>query len=925
MSSSDIQWLRFGIAGLVAAQSMVLGLAINLSPPQGLARTVTHTLLGFGAVVVFALVGGPVCREAWAQARARRFGMEQLFLIGILGAFFASLVTTFTGQGSVYYEVVTILLAIYTFGRIIGDNRRAAAWEAAKTLEKEFSQCDRLTAEGRIERVAVAVVQPGDRFRVTPGEGISLDGRVVRGVAFVRQTPLTGEAFPVVKRPGDKVWAGSHVLDSALEIESDTDGTQRQLDRLLQSVADARQRPTHWQAEADRLVGWFLPTILLLALGTFAFWTHHSGWAAGLFNGLAVILVACPCALGLATPIAIWSALNSLATRGIVAASGDFIEKLAAVDTVVFDKTGTLSDEELHLVDFITAPGLDRAQLQKEIGAVQSQSRHPLARAFYGWAGTDSLAIEKLETLPGIGVTALIDHHTLAIGNASLLHAEDEPIARDLRAALLTGTPRRASHEVFIQRDGTLVALALLQEKLRETTQVTLERLASIGVAQEVMTGDRAESVAHLGLPPSRTGLSAEQKAELVADLQRAGRRVLFVGDGINDSPAMAQAHASIALAAGAGLAREAAGAQLYGNDLTAVPAALVMARRVRDALRGNILFAITYNLIGVALCLAGLLHPILAAILMLFSSISVTWRALRLEQLLRSLNERDATEAWEELSRGSVTLHPAALTPDLDLSCSRSRWLRRAQAAWPGLFGNKDSQQLTAWFFAISLIAQGPLIAYLAQLSLSTTITLTVAATLAGVLTLRFWSRWQSLNGQMTLAMLSAGSLGMLLGWWIDAGMQPIVAAASHSCCHTASGPWWQPLAPWTGMNLGMILASLPAMVLVRDRQIPLLDSLRNRWIHALWGTVGMWLGMALSGYVMAWFPKLEPQPQFFLSFAAMTLGMLLGMFAACALWRFLVLRHTLRTFSSGVSVAESSVTLVPSIKRGTPQGRGV
>lgn len=877
MSSSDIQWLRFGIAGLVSAQSMVLGLAINLSPPQGLARTVTHTVLAFGAVVVFALVGGPVCREAWAQARARRFGMEQLFLIGILSAFFASLVTTFTGQGSVYYEVVTILLAIYTFGRIIGDNRRAAAWEAAKTLEKEFSQCDRLTADGRIERVAVSLVQPGDRFRVTPGEGISLDGRVVRGVAFVRQTPLTGEAFPVVKRPGDKVWAGSHVLDSTLEIESDTDGTQRQLDRLLQSVAEARQRPTHWQAEADRLVGWFLPTILLLAFGTFAFWTHHSGWAVGLFNGLAVILVACPCALGLATPIAIWSALNALATRGIVAASGDFIEKLATIDMVVFDKTGTLSDEELHLVDFITAPGLDRAALQQEISVVQAQSRHPLARAFHGWTGNDSLRVEKLETLPGIGVSALVGNHTLAIGNVSLLRPEDEAIARDLRAALLTSSPHRASHEVFVERNGTLVALALLQEKLRDTTQVTLDRLASIGVAQEVMTGDRAESVAHLGLPPSRTGLSAEQKAGLVADLQRAGHRVLFVGDGINDSPAMAQAHASIALAAGAGLAREAAGAQLYGSDLTAVPAALVMARRVRDALRGNIVFAITYNLIGVALCMAGLLHPILAAILMLFSSISVTWRALRLEQLLRSLNERDATEAWEELSRGSVI---------------------KTESSSP-VSPTERSVALTAWFFALSFMAQGPLIAHIAQLSFPTALALTVAAILAGVLTLRFWSRCHSLNGQMTVAMLSAGSLGMLLGWWFDTGFQPVVAA-SHSCCHTASGPWWQPLAPWTGMNLGMILASLPAMVLVRDRKIPLLDSIRNRWIHALWGTVGMWLGMALSGYVMAWFPKLEPQPQFFLSFAAMTIGMLLGMFAACALWRFLVLRqHTFTTQS--------------------------
>lgn len=853
---------------------MVLGLAVNLSPPTGMARTITHVLLGLGAVIVFGLVGGPVCREAWQQTRARRFGMEQLFLIGMIGAFFASVVATATHQGSVYYEVVTLLLAIYTFGRLIGDNRRAAAWEAAKSLEKEFSQCDRLNATGQIERVPVTEIKTGDHFRVTPGEGVSLDGRIVRGIAFVRQTPLTGEAFPVVKRPGDTIWAGSHVLDNTLEIEATTAGTDRQLDRLLQTVAAARLRPSHWQAEADRLVGWFLPTILLLSLGTFAYWTVHVGWAVGLFNSLAVILVACPCALGLATPIAIWSALNSLASRGLVAASGDFIEKLAAVDTVVFDKTGTLSDEELHLVDFTTVPGLDRATLQRQIGAIQSQSRHPLARAFYGWAGNEPVTLEKVETLPGIGVSAEIvesngQRHCIQIGNASLRRDSDAAIARDLRAAFL-GDKGRASHEVFVTIDGTLAAMALLQEQLRSTTHTTFERLASIGVAQEVMTGDRAESVAHLNLPASRTGLTAEQKAELVADLQRQGRRVLFVGDGINDSPAMAQAHASIALAAGAGLARESAGAQLYGSDLTAIPTALVIAQRVRKSLHGNLLFAATYNLLGVLLAMAGWLHPIVAAILMLFSSVSVTWRALRLEQILSALKDRDTTEAWKELA-GYATLPVRAVTRD------ENRFSR------------------TAILFGACFLLQGPFIAYLAQLDRLSAFALSVAAALLGALTIRFWPRWHSsLNWQMTIAMLSLGSLGMLFGWWIEAGMLPLVAANAHSCCHAQpSAPWWQAFVPWSGMNLGMILASLPAMVLVRDRRIPLLDSLRNRWIHALWGTVGMWLGMALSGLAMRDFPLLAPRPQFFLSFAAMTIGMLLGMFAACALWRFLVVRN--------------------------------
>lgn len=889
LTSSDIQWLRFGIAGLVSAQSMILGLAINLSPPQGLARTITHTLLAVGAVAVLGLVGGPVCREAWSQLRARRFGMEQLFLLGMLGALCGSLVATFTGQGSVYYEVVTILLAIYTFGRIIGDNRRTAAWEAAKGLENEFSQCDRLTADGRSERVTVAAMQPGDRFRVTSGDGISLDGRVVRGVAFVRQTPLTGEAFPVVKRPGDTVWAGSHVLDSTLEIESTASGTERQLDRLLRSIAEARQRPTHWQAEADRLVGWFLPVILSLSAVTFAFWTWHSGWTVGLFNALAVIIVACPCALGLATPIAIWTALNAMASRGLVAASGDFIEKLAAVDTVVFDKTGTLSEEELHLVDFTTVPGLDRAALQQQIGLIQSQSKHPLARAFHGWASTptESIRVEQLETLPGIGVRARLASGnaitTITLGNATLLTESDQPVARDLRAAFLTAAPRRASHEVFVKVNDALIGIALLQEQLRSTTETAFAQLTQLGIAQEVMTGDRAESVAQLGLPPSRTGLTAEQKAQLVRDLQSSGHHLLFVGDGINDSPAMAQANASIALAAGSGLARESAAAQLYGNDLTAIPTAIAVARHVRHSLQGNLLFAATYNFLGVGFCMAGLLHPILAAVLMLLSSVTVTWRALRLEQLLH-----------DDDLRG---LRPHTPTKGCD-------------TLWQEVWRTASSKE--AVLFGVTLMAQGPLLAVLARLDRPAAIAATAVAILLGGLIIRYWSRWHSnLTWQMTVAMLSAGSLGMLLGWWADNNFQPIVAATTiHSCCaaHAGGGAWWQPFVPWTGMNLGMILASLPAMVLVRDRRFPILDSLRNRWVHALWGTLGMWLGMALSGYPMAWFPKLAPRPQFFLSFAAMTIGMLLGMFAACAIWRHFMLRQPKSPFPKNLCKSAKS-----------------
>ncbi len=601
--------MRVAFAGLVAAQSMIFGLAVNLSPPEGSTRAILHAVLALSAIAAFLLVGLPLLHTALEAARQSRIVFEQLFLAGIFGAFAASLVSTLTGTGHVYYEVVAILLAIYTFGRLLGDRRRSEAIESAQKLGQEFDTCERIGPDGRRSRIAVAEVRAGDAVLVSAGAGIPVDGVVIDGSAFVNEAALTGEPFPVVKRAGDAVCAGSHSTDGALQIR--VTRTARQLDAILARVADARQRPSHLEREADRLVAWFLPTVLAVAALVFAFWTWRSGWTAGLFNALAVVLVACPCSMGLATPIGIWSALADLAKRGIVAHDSDLVERLAAIDAAVFDKTGTLGEPALDLVDFVAAPDADRSLLLREVAALEAASRHPIAQAFREHHRGE--IARDIRMLPGIGIAGRVGEIDLQIRNSADGGAA---LASQLRQL----SP--ASHTLYILRAGALAGAALLRERLRASAVETISALEAQGIPCMVLTGDRNN--AH-GLTNLHAGLSPLEK---VARMRECARRPLFVGDGINDAPAMAEAHASLCIAGGSAVALETAMGEVH--DLREIPRAIARCRAAVRTIRQNLLFAATYNFVGIALAAAGMLHPVAAALLMLASSFTVSWRALR-------------------------------------------------------------------------------------------------------------------------------------------------------------------------------------------------------------------------------------------------------------------------------------------------------
>lgn len=843
-------WLRIGMAGLLAAQAMIFSLAVNLSPVTGTARWIIHGALALSALGVFLLAGLPILRESWDALRRGRIVFEQFFLVGIVGAFAASVHSSLTGTGSVYYEVIAVLVAIYTFGTILARQRRDSLRHSIEKIGAAFDSCERVDTAGHRERVTVDGVVTGDNVLVGAGEGVPVDGQVCEGVALVDEAALTGEPYPVVKRPGDTVMAGSRVEDSTLRIAATSNGRSRRLDTLLRSIEEARNNPGRIQREADRLVSWFLPLVMVIATLTAIGWTMHSGWITGVFNGLAVLLVACPCAMGLATPVAIWSALASLAKRGLFARSGDAIEALALIDTAVFDKTGTLSESDARIVDFVVAPGTDRAQLLQEIAAVQTGSGHPIARAFRAApSASEPLLARDIRVLPGAGIEGgLAGSVKVQIGNERIMTNSDD--AATLRRLL--ATEDQAGHEIFVRRNGTLVGLAVVRESLRDSAREAMEEMKTLGIRTIVMTGDREENAARFGFDECFSAMPPDAKLRQVEKLRTAGRKVLFIGDGINDAPAMAASAVSIAMGAGSELPRETAGLELNGQDLRVIPQSVALCRATVRAIRRNIAFAACYNIVGIGLAAAGILHPIAAALIMLVSSLTVTWRVLR-----------ETTDTALQKS--------AAQNQSLT---SRKVW---------------DFPQIERAAFAVALALQGPVIAWLGGFHGKTALGFVILFLAAGAAVL-LWSRDRAWSpaARMTMAMFSAGGLAMLAGWWADAGFAAVVREGVCLCGCAKSNMGLGLLAKFTWMDAGMFLAAMPGLFL--DTEV--FRSLSSRLWCWVAGLVGMFVGMEIGAVVLAGLPIVNASAQFFLTYASMVIGMCLGMLAGCAGARFLVAR---------------------------------
>ena len=624
-------WWQVALALVISGQAMMVSLGLNTTdePPAfgSFFYWGVHGLMLGSALLAVLLLGGPLYRNLLRSWREKRLTIESLFVVSLLGALVVSLQSTLTGSGPVYYEVVSLVVVIYTFGNSLRAN---AAREAQKILKesRESYAYAWVQAEGELRRVPLASLTVESLFVVKPGELVPVDGVVQQGRAFVSLSSINGEPLPVAVQPGDTLPAGAFSVDGLLTVR--VGSTARSIDAIFAALGQSA--PSVYQQLADQVTRWFLPVVGGIAAITFVVWTLISGVPLGITNAMSVLLVACPCALGIATPLGVQSFLYALARDGWRARSGQLVERLAQVDTVFFDKTGTLTFSNLKISKEAWLPleKLSPEEIRGMVALAEQSVNQPIALAFAAWQPLAEAGLASLRVHPGEGVSAEVSYrgatHCLFIGRKEFLLAQKIPVEQFSQVKSLEDFSAR---QIFVGVEGCAAGVVTLSEDPRPQMAQMLERLLQRGLRVEVLTGDAHPQIDFDPRVKVHAGLSPQQKAKRVADAQQAGARVLFIGDGINDALAINQAFCSVAIAEGAPLSHAAALAVVSGTGLEKLPEALATAQSSSSALRWNLQFAAIYNMIGILLASMGILHPVVASLLMLSSSVVVAWRAM--------------------------------------------------------------------------------------------------------------------------------------------------------------------------------------------------------------------------------------------------------------------------------------------------------
>jgi heavy metal translocating P-type ATPase len=609
---------------------MVVGLATNVSEMPASTERMLDLILLVVTLLVAVLVARPLMKNFWDSLKNREITFEFLFVSGIVGAMGASVASMVHGTGPIYFEIASLLMVIYALGDRIGAISKARSLEAARAWLDANPTCRIEDADGTTLDLPLSAVSEGEIALVFAGEEVPVDGTVAGGEAYLRTSQVTGESRPVVVREGDRVLAGSHVLDATLRIRVAAAAGARAIDSIADRVLRAWDRPSSWQQTANRLVRYFFPAVAAITLATFVGWTWFDSWQTGLINALAVLLVACPCAMGFAVPLAIWMTLGRFARRGLVGHSGDSVERLADVDVVVFDKTGTLTAGTEHLVDVVVDDRHARSRILEIAAAVESTSQHPIARAFQASPiipNQSQFRVIESRYVPARGVEATLEDPLTAERFEVFIGRVDPTYLGDLASRLHADGSAR---ELGICIDGALVAVAAVDEHPLEGIDELESELARLGITTALLTGDTADRAARIGIAEQRADMTPEQKAEYVDKLVERGHHVLYVGDGLNDAGGMASSHVSIAHARGSDLAVDLADLTWHGDRPAVIPAAIESARESVSLIRQNLYYAAGYNLIGIGAAAAGVLHPVAAAVIMVVSSLFVTWRTVQ-------------------------------------------------------------------------------------------------------------------------------------------------------------------------------------------------------------------------------------------------------------------------------------------------------
>ncbi len=581
--------------------------------------------------------GWPFLRGAAIRARRRSTNMDTLIAVGTLAAFSYSVWSLFRG-GDLYFDTSALIISFLLLGRYLEARAKGSASQAIRKLLEMGARDARVVREGAEVVVPAGEVVVGDLLRVRPGERIAADGEVTEGASAVDESMLSGESVPAEKEPGDRVAGGTIVADGVLLVRATAVGADTALAQIARLVARAQESRAPVQRLADRIAGIFTPVVLAMAAVTAIGWLVATGdGAKALAAAVAVLIISCPCAMGLATPAAIMVGTGRGAQLGMLIRGGEVLERSRRIDTVAFDKTGTVTEGRMRLVGVAGDPRTLERAAAAEVG-----SEHPIARAVVDGARDRGVALpaaREFRAHPGSGVRATVGDTAVAVGRRSLLEA----LGHSMPAPLAAEADRFQSEgrTVFwVGWDGEARGVLAVADELRPHAADVVRRLREQGVSVVLITGDNAATAAAVGRRAGfdrvEAGVLPGQKAAEIERLQDGGHVVAMVGDGVNDGPALAQSDLGIALGTGTDVAIEASDITLIRSDLEGVPASIDLARRTYRVIVQNLVWAFGYNAAAIPLAAFGLLNPIVAGAAMAFSSVSVVANALRLRRFGR-------------------------------------------------------------------------------------------------------------------------------------------------------------------------------------------------------------------------------------------------------------------------------------------------
>ncbi|MBZ0261042.1 MAG: heavy metal translocating P-type ATPase [Hyphomicrobiales bacterium] len=613
------------------------------------------------ATPVVLWAGWPFFVRGWQSLLTRNLNMFTLIALGTGVAWSYSVIATFApqifpdafrdmhGAVSVYFEAAAVITVLVLLGQVLelrARDRTSGAIKALLGLAPKTAR--RIGADGKDEDVSLEHIAVGDLLRVRPGEKVPVDGEITEGRSALDESMVTGESMPVTKEAGGKVIGGTLNASGALVMRAEKIGSETMLARIVQMVANAQRSRAPIQRLADQVSGWFVPTVIFVAAVAFAAWAMwgpEPRYAYGLVAAVAVLIIACPCALGLATPMSIMVGVGRGAQAGVLIRDAEALERMEKVDTIVVDKTGTLTEGKPSVTAIATVKGGDESELLRLAASVEELSEHPLAAAIVAAAQAKGIELAKVmgfDSPSGKGAIGMVERKRIAIGNGKFLgelNIATEPLAGEAEAMRRDGATA-----VFVAVNGKLAGAIGIADAVKASTPQALAALREAGLRIVMLTGDNAttaQAVAkRLGISEVEADVLPDKKADVVAKLKAQGRIVAMAGDGVNDAPALAAADVGIAMGTGTDVAMESAGVTLLRGDLMGIVRARLLSKAVMGNIRQNLFFAFIYNAAGVPIA-AGVLYPafgvllspMIAAAAMALSSVSVIGNALRLRQ----------------------------------------------------------------------------------------------------------------------------------------------------------------------------------------------------------------------------------------------------------------------------------------------------